>query len=253
MLVLSRRLNQKIVFPNCGVTLEVLGVKGNTVRLGIVAPPEVQVLREELAGARAATPAAKPRLHALCNRLNRITLGLHRVEIDWAGGEEGAAHERLHEIMTDLESLDRDWIVENCSILPAPPAAATPAEPTLRRVLLVEDDLNERELLAGFLNAKGCECATAGDGIDALTYLEQQRPDLVLLDMNMPRCDGPETLRRIRRDPHLADLRIVSISGSSPEELGISIGPKGLDAWFAKPLNPSKLWTRIQADLQSAN
>lgn len=251
MLVLSRRLNQKIVFPNSGVTLEVLGVKGNTVRLGITAPPEVQVLREELAGAQTPAPPAKPRLHALCNRLNRITLGLHRVEIDWAGGQEAAAHDRLHEILTDLESLDRDWIVENCSIQ-APPAAATPAVPALRRVLLVEDDLNERELLAGFLTAQGCECATAGDGLDALNYLSSQRPDLVLLDMGMPRCDGPETLRRIRRDPNLADLRIFSISGSSPDELGIAIGSQGLDAWFAKPLNPSKLWTRIQAGLQSA-
>jgi CheY-like chemotaxis protein len=62
----------------------------------------------------------------------------------------------------------------------------------------------------------------------------------------MPRCDGPETLRRIRRDHRLADLRVFSVSGADPRNLGVPTGAGGLDAWFAKPLDPEKLWDAIR-------
>ena len=64
--------------------------------------------------------------------------------------------------------------------------------------LIVEDDTNERELLAGLLRMNGCECITVGDGQDALDYLSKgNRPDVILLDMEMRRCTGPEMLRRL--------------------------------------------------------
>src|SRR5262249_5411941 len=68
------------------------------------------------------------------------------------------------------------------------------------RALLVEDNANERELLATFLRISGLDVVTAGDGCDALDYLHSHRlPDLVLLDMGLPRCDGPTVVREIRR------------------------------------------------------
>jgi CheY-like chemotaxis protein len=123
------------------------------------------------------------------------------------------------------------------------------SEPPIR-ALLVEDDPNERELLAGLLGMNGCECATAADGVEALDYLaSHERPDVVLLDMMMPRCDGPSTLRAIRSQPQLADLKVFCVSGTPPQDLGVSTGPGGVDGWYPKPLNPRTLWDAIRSRL----
>jgi CheY-like chemotaxis protein len=156
----------------------------------------------------------------------------------WAAGRPAAADASLATALQALEQLDRD-------------RAAPPAPPRYR-ALVVEDDDNERELLAGLLGMSGCACATAADGVDALEYLAtHDRPDVVLLDMAMPRCDGPETLRRIRADDRLAGLKVFSVSSTNPRELCIPDGPGGFDAWFPKPLNPGRLWDAIRAAAES--
>jgi CheY-like chemotaxis protein len=122
------------------------------------------------------------------------------------------------------------------------------------QALLVEDDSNERELLAGLLRMSGYNVVTARDGLDALEYLNtHNRPDVVLLDMRMPRCDGPTTIERIRANPNTADLRVFAVSGTSPSELGISTGAGGVDGWFAKPLNPETLARQIRHIAQTAS
>src|SRR5262249_29674807 len=72
------------------------------------------------------------------------------------------------------------------------------------RALLVEDDRNERELLASYLRMAGIEVDVAGDGCAALEYLRRpEPPDVVLLDMGLPRCDGATAVKIIRGDPQL--------------------------------------------------
>lgn len=239
MLVLSRHSDEKIVFPTLGIALHVLRVQGNVVRLGIEAPPEVQILRGELAQ----TPGRQqppPLSHALRNRLNGITLQLHLLQEQLAAGRPDDADRTLKQALAALEALEA-----------APPKERKPVERRRCRTLVVEDDTNERELLAGLLNLKGIECATAEDGEAALEYLAKNlRPDFVLLDMRMPRCDGPETLRRIREDPRYRGLKVFAISGSAPESVNVGSGEQGVDAWFSKPLNPRKLW---EAMLESRN
>ena len=96
----------------------------------------------------------------------------------------------------------------------------------------------------------GLEVDTAGDGADALDYLRQgRRPDVVLLDMVMPRCDGPSTVKEIRRDPALGGLKIFGVTGMSPERFDLERGPGGVDDWFSKPLNPEALLRALQAQL----
>jgi CheY-like chemotaxis protein len=126
-----------------------------------------------------------------------------------------------------------------------------PAPRRARRALLVEDDHNERELLAGFLRLAGIDVVTAGDGSDALDRLRQpdERPDVVLLDMVLPRLDGPTTVRAIRRDPALAGLKIFAMTGHSPERFGLGEGPSGIDRWFNKPLNPEVLLRDLHQEL----
>ena len=119
-----------------------------------------------------------------------------------------------------------------------------------RRALLVEDDANESELLAGFLRLSGFSVDTAADGCDALDYLAQHdQPDVVLLDMQMPRCDGRSTISAIRDNPQFQGLRVFAVSGKVPAELGVTVGPQGVDRWFRKPLNPQSLVRELKRDL----
>jgi carbon storage regulator CsrA len=249
MLVLSRRPSEKIIFPTLGVTLHVLETRGHAVKIGIEAPPEVKILRQELAHAiRAAASSAdeaRERRHALRNKLNSVGLSLHLFERLWRSGDEDQAGTVLEKVFGLLDE------VEAACAPPAKPASSA-ARPAVRS-LIVEDDHNERELLAGLLRMNGCECGTAADGLEALDYLaSHDRPDVVLLDLRMPRCDGPETLARIRKDPRYAGLKVFAVSGTAPEEVGIRRGPEGVDGWFRKPLNPRQLWDAIQDSLHSA-
>jgi carbon storage regulator CsrA len=103
MLVLSRRCSEKIVFPEIGVTLHVLGTKGQVARIGIEAPPEVPVLRGELAPA--AAPSAE---HLLRDRLREVTLALHLLERQWEVGRPAEARETLDNLFARLEALKHD-------------------------------------------------------------------------------------------------------------------------------------------------
>ena len=121
------------------------------------------------------------------------------------------------------------------------------------RALLVEDNANERQLMAGLLRLQGFAVDTAGDGQDALDYLRARgRPDVVLLDMGLPRCDGPTALRAIRSDPALAGLKVFAVSGGAPEDYGCPPGPAGVDRWFRKPIDPAALIRDVSCDLQAA-
>jgi CheY-like chemotaxis protein len=139
------------------------------------------------------------------------------------------------------------------------PTAATPGEPaekavaeTMPRALIVEDNANEQKLLAGFLRLAGFEVVTANDGQQALDYLlSHEPPDVVLLDMLMPECDGPTAVTKIRKQAELAGLRIFAVSGTSPAQFGVETGPKGIDRWFHKPINPEELAREMAKDLVS--
>jgi carbon storage regulator CsrA len=258
MLVLTRRLNEKILFPGIGATVRVVSVKGNAVRLGIEAPPEVTILREELRARGAEGEASLPPAgsadtrfralrHLVRNRLNGTTVGLALLRQQAAG--RGTELERTIALVEEeIEKLRQQ--VEGEAALQAP--APLPPKPRPRRALLVEDDRNERELLAGFLRVSGFDVDTAGDGCDALDYLRGgARPDVVLLDMGLPRCDGATAARQMRRDPACAGLKIFAVSGRSPDEYDLDRGPAGIDRWFSKPIDPVALLRELSRELSS--
>ncbi|MHB8897612.1 MAG: response regulator [Thermoguttaceae bacterium] len=248
MLVLSRRQDDKIIFPNLGITVEILRIAGQSVRIGVEAPSDVRVLRHELADksgetagdGKAATPQIS--MHQLRNRLNKAVLGLYVLQRQLEAGIRPDADETLEKVLSEFHSLDEFLAGEK---------QPSPKEPRL--ALVVEDDANESELLAGFLRMSGYEVATASDGCDALDYLAAGRqPDVVLLDMQMPRCDGPSTIVAIRENPKYDDLRLFGVSGREPAEVGVTVGPQGVDRWFRKPLNPQLLVNQINRDLELA-
>ena len=240
MLVLSRRLNERILLPTVPAAVQVVSIKPGVVRLGIEAPAQVPVLREELRPqplAHALNGAAEPQ--GLAEGLAAAAARLALLRRQLGPALPPAAAETLRHLEADLQALQRR---------PAPPPAARKA----RTALLVEDNANERELLAHFLRGAGLEVSTAGDGLAALDYLHTRpRPDVVLMDMGMPRCDGPTAVREIRRDPAYAGLRIVAVSGHRPDEFDLGVGPAGVDRWFRKPIDPRELLRDVIAELEA--
>jgi carbon storage regulator CsrA len=231
MLVLSRRPQEKIVFPTLGVTVEICSIKKNVVRIGIEAPPSVSILREELATSPGAldAPEQKSARHQMRNRLHRAGLALHLAQRQLEAGLNKAADETLTEALDTFSALEQEL------------AAPGPAKREIR-ALLVEDNCNESALLAEFLRLHGIQVETARDGQDALDYLKTHaRPDVILLDMRMPRCDGPTTIAAIRQDTAYDGLKVFAVSGADPDECAVSAGAGGIDGWFTKPVNPARL------------
>jgi carbon storage regulator CsrA len=251
MLVLSRKLDQKILLPTVGISIKVVAIRGGVVRLGIEAPPEVTVLREEVpdrneekADGRtapepaAADPVQTELLHQLCQRLRTTGVGLALLSLELDAGLIDDAKAALTQIRDDLRLLRLGLEGE----VDVRPSQASPTNGRKKKALLVEDDCNQRELLASFLRQTGIEVDTAGDGADALDYLRtHDKPDVVLLDMALPRVDGPTMVREIRRNPAFAGLRVFGVSGHRPEEFNLDPGPAGIDRWFQKPLDLNTL------------
>jgi two-component system, OmpR family, response regulator len=250
------------LFPGNHIAVEVVAVKGNVVRLGIQAPPDVTVLREELHDRLAeggtaeaqradrALPAQLRELYSLLRNRLRVTgrgLTLSRQQLQSGLPQDAAA--TLEEVEDDLVSLLRRFEKEVTKASPPAPVKSLQS----RKALLVEDNANERTLLATFLRSSGLDVDAVGDGTDALDYLHtKDRPDVVLLDMGLPRCDGPTTVHEIRRDPALAGLKIFAVTGHLPEEFNLDRGPRGIDRWFRKPLDLTTLVHDLDQDLACA-
>ncbi len=242
MLVLSRKADQKVCFPGLGITVHILQVKGSSVRVGVDAPVEVRIMRDELQDGAAAGPPRThvvrlPRelRHELRNQLNTLSLALHLFKQEIDSGRLQDAEETFEKLVEHFEQLSHNQLLT--------PEGRPHSEPESVRptALVVEDEPNEREMLAGFLRMHGYEVATAGDGLEAIEYLQgHRRPTVILIDMRMPRCDGATTVRRIRKDPALDGVKIFAISGSTPQESGLN-GDGDVNRWFSKPLNPRQL------------
>jgi DNA-binding response OmpR family regulator len=114
--------------------------------------------------------------------------------------------------------------------------SSTPA-----RVLVVDDDAVIRQLITVNLELEGFEVDTASDGQDCLDKIKDVAPNVVTLDVMMPRLDGWETAARIRSDNDLSHVRIVLLSARA-QEADIERGDKiGVDAYLTKPFDPDDL------------
>lgn len=116
---------------------------------------------------------------------------------------------------------------------PQPVAAAASGR---RKVLVVDDNHDAADSLAMMLRVMGHDVATAYDGRTALTLVEQQPPEIMLLDLGMPQLNGYEVCRRIRREPWGALVRIVALSGWGQEEDRRRSAEAGFDRHLVKPI-----------------
>jgi CheY-like chemotaxis protein len=108
-------------------------------------------------------------------------------------------------------------------------------------VLVVDDDDVIRQLITVNLELEGFEVIPAVDGQDALDKVKDVQPDVVTLDVMMPRVDGWEAAARLREDPETAHIKLILLSARA-QESDIQRGERiGVDAYLTKPFDPDEL------------
>ena len=117
-------------------------------------------------------------------------------------------------------------------------------------ILVVDDNAQNVELMQAYLESLNCTVHVAVDGIDALAKVPKVNPDLILLDIMMPRMSGFEVCRRLKADPATRDIPILMVTALN--ELGdIERGVEsGTDDFLTKPINKLELVTRVKSLLR---
>lgn len=108
------------------------------------------------------------------------------------------------------------------------------------RVLVVDDNKVIRQLIRVNLELEGFEVVTAADGAECLEVVHRVSPDMVTLDVMMPRLDGLRTAARLRSDPRTSGLPVAIISACTQYEVETGLAA-GVDAFLAKPFEPAEL------------
>ncbi|HEY2942977.1 MAG TPA: response regulator transcription factor [Vicinamibacteria bacterium] len=117
----------------------------------------------------------------------------------------------------------------------------------MKTVLVVEDDPQIAQIARDYLQHAGFAVLTAADGADALTRTREQRPDLVVLDLGLPRLDGLEVARRLRRDSNIPIIMLTARVEESDRLTGLELGA---DDYITKPFSPRELVARVRAVLR---
>ncbi len=117
-------------------------------------------------------------------------------------------------------------------------------------VLLVDDNVQNLELLQAFLESLPVRLVTAYDGVDALERVAEHKPDLILLDVMMPRMSGFQVCKKLKSDPKTRDIQILMVTALN--ELGDieQANECGTDDFVSKPVNKLELLTRVKSLLR---
>jgi len=110
-----------------------------------------------------------------------------------------------------------------------------------KRILVVDDELNIRRLVQVNLEAEGYIVEEAVDGIEGLEKIRANPPDLIVLDIMMPRMDGTETMKEIQADPKLQEIPVIFLTAKAQDK-DVFIGwQSGCACYLTKPFNPREL------------
>jgi len=228
----------------CGGT----GYKG---RLGVVEimPVDESVSRLIDSGAMPDTLAQAAR------RLGMRTLwesGLDRMWLGQTTLEElvRVLGERVQEDGTTLPNRQSVLLVpEEVRSAIARADAGDPAEPGRTRVLVADDDAQMRRLVRSVLERDGLIVFEATDGLDTLEQVAQHRPDLLVLDMDMPRLDGLGVMEELGASVHTAQLPVIMLTARTDETESRAL-ELGAQDYLTKPVRPTALSARVKAVLR---
>jgi two-component system cell cycle response regulator DivK len=115
-----------------------------------------------------------------------------------------------------------------------------------KRILVVEDQEDNRQILRDLLDSAGFEMIEAQDGEQALVKVSEYRPDLILMDIQLPLLDGYEATRRIKADPELRAIPIIVVTSYALSGDEGKARAAGCDAYVTKPYSPRQLLAKIR-------
>jgi len=120
------------------------------------------------------------------------------------------------------------------------------------RILVVDDDATSRKMLVRTLSSAGYDCYESDNGAETLKLVHGEQPSLLLLDFDMPGLDGAEVLKRMRadRDPAVAQIPAIMLTGHGGEESEVLCLEAGADDFVTKPINTAVLRARIETQLR---
>jgi len=246
MLVLSRRVDDTIIFPDLGISIEILNLKGKNVRVGVDAPVEIKVLRGELNESKSnrfqSFGLSGETEHEVRNKLNTLNVATAFARKLIERGEYNLAANKLYAALNEIDGAPTEGVAGKSSCNENDGALSA---------LLVEDVENEREMLAGFLRLHGMRVATVPDGESAVTHLESNtKPDFMLVDIGLPGISGGDLIHEVRANPAFDAVKLFAISGQTAQQANINLSKNRIANWFQKPLKPNQLILKIEQSVQ---
>ncbi len=120
-----------------------------------------------------------------------------------------------------------------------------------KRILVVDDERHIVRLVEVNLARAGYEVITAFDGIEALEKVEQEMPDMIVLDVMMPRMDGFEVLKNLQAEPKYKDIPVIMLTAKAQDADIFKGWQSGVSSYLTKPFNPKELLVFVQRIFQS--
>ncbi|CAN5704189.1 response regulator [soil metagenome] len=120
---------------------------------------------------------------------------------------------------------------------------------TGKNILLVDDHEQNLELLEAYLEGVGAELRLAKDGMEALRKVEERRPDLILLDVMMPRLSGYQVCRKLKGEAGTRGIPIIMVTALNEVSDVEKAHESGADGFLSKPINKQELVERVEAEL----
>ena len=120
---------------------------------------------------------------------------------------------------------------------------------TTKKIMIVDDEVNIRTALKYRLKKEGYSVLLAVDGLEALDKVALERPDLIILDLMLPRMDGYEVLERLKGDPRTADIPVIILTARGEKEDRARSLESGAASFMAKPFSPRQLVAEVKRAL----
>ena len=116
----------------------------------------------------------------------------------------------------------------------------------MKRILVVEDTEDNRRIIRDLLTSVGYEMIEALDGAQGVAMAGEHKPDLILMDMQLPVLDGYEATRRIKADPALAHIPVIAVTSYALSGDEAKTKAAGCNAYVAKPFSPRQLLAKVR-------